>query len=136
MLNTEKHLGKVSVTHSEFIAEIKLFSIIVFSNYPNTFLQNPNTCHDVFFSLKQPNFECNTGKRLDAMKKLSYVLIWNSWTIYRQRKEFSILGKNCFILFFKSQELKYIYLAFYAQSSPWNKTLSELKNFLERQFEK
>ena len=79
MLNTEKHLGKVSVTHSEFIAEIKLFSIIVLSIYPNTFLQNPNTCHDAFFldkiSLKQPNFECNTGKRLDAMKKLSYVLI-------------------------------------------------------------
>ena len=25
MLNTEKHLGKVSVTHSEFIAEIELF---------------------------------------------------------------------------------------------------------------
>ena len=43
MLNTEKHLGKVSVTYSEFIAEIKLFSIIVFSIYPNT-------CHDAFFS--------------------------------------------------------------------------------------
>ena len=50
MLNTEKHLGKVSVTHSEFIAEIKLFSIIVFSIYPKTLLQNPNTCHDAFFS--------------------------------------------------------------------------------------
>ena len=59
-------------------------------------------------------------------------MIWNSWTIYRQRKEFSILGKNCFILFFKSQEPKYIYLAFLAQSSPWNKTLSEFKNFLKK----